>query len=77
MEIHTGRTAPTLYGELADRLLKTIEKGILKPGDRVPSLRASSQSHQVSLNTAKEAYFLLESMGYLESLSLIHILNKS
>ena len=67
MEIHSLRSSPTLYGDLAEKILSHIEKGILKPGDRVPSLRNSSSQYQVSLNTAKEAYFLLENQGYLES----------
>lgn len=67
MESHTGRHQDTLYGGLAEKIMRSIDQGIWKPGDRIPSLRASSLQHRVSLNTAKEAYLLLERQGYLES----------
>lgn len=57
----------TLYAEVADKILAMIEKGALKEGDRVPSIRSLSGQLEVSVNTVKEAYLLLESQRFLEA----------
>jgi len=58
---------PTLYGEVADRVLSLIESGSLRAGDKVPSIRALSGRMAVSVNTVKEAYGLLETQRFLEA----------
>jgi DNA-binding transcriptional MocR family regulator len=57
----------TLYAEVADKVLGMIEKGALKEGDRVPSIRSLSGQLAVSVNTVKEAYLLLEAQRFLEA----------
>jgi len=57
----------TLYGEVADRVLSLIEAGTFRAGDRLPSIRALSERLEVSVNTVKEAYGLLETQRFLEA----------
>lgn len=47
--------------------IKLIEDGLLKPGERLRSIRAGAAEHGVSKNTMAEAYERLVALGYLES----------
>ena len=49
-----------LYETLADELAGRIQQGYYRPGDKLPSVRALSREHQVSISTVQEAYRLLE-----------------
>lgn len=53
----------TLYVNLADLIGARIENGFYRPGDRLPSVRALSVEHGVSLSTVQQAYRLLEDNG--------------
>jgi len=53
----------TLYMNLARLLEDRIEQGLYRPGDRLPSVRALSTEHGVSLSTVQQAYRLLEDNG--------------
>ncbi|MFK3797457.1 PLP-dependent aminotransferase family protein [Pseudomonas sp. NPDC088444] len=53
----------TLYVNLAELLGTRIENGFYRPGDRLPSVRALSVEHGVSLSTVQQAYRLLEDNG--------------
>ena len=57
----------TLYEEVAGKINYLIDKGTLRPGDRVPSIRKLSKQLHVSINTVKEAYNLLEDRCLLEA----------
>jgi DNA-binding transcriptional MocR family regulator len=61
-----NRNVP-LYEQVAERINFLIEQGSLRPGDRVPSIRSLSRQLQVSINTVKEAYVLLEDRQRLEA----------
>ncbi len=63
MEAH----APYRYEQLADLIVGMIDKGALSPGMRVPSVRAVSEQHQLSIATALQAYRMLEDRGILVS----------
>jgi DNA-binding transcriptional MocR family regulator len=56
-----------LYTRIADRFVSLIERGTLRPGDRLPSLRRTSTTEQVSLSTSLQAYALLEMRGFVEA----------
>ena len=47
----------TYAGEIAD----LIRSGVLRPGERLPSVRQAKQQRKVSASTVLEAYNLLES----------------
>src|SRR5688572_13092341 len=56
-----------LYMEVADRIETLIEKKIVKVGDKLPSVRTLSKEQGISLSTAFQAYYLLESKGLIEA----------
>src|SRR6476661_3389866 len=67
--VRRGRTARrdrVLYQRLADELVGLIETRVLRPGDRLPSVRTYSRQKRVSLATVLRAYQLLEDRGYLD-----------
>lgn len=56
-----------LYLSLADRLTSLAASGSLRPGARLPSVRALSEQHGVSVSTAVQAYRTLEDRGVIEA----------
>ena len=56
-----------LYLSLADRLAGLAASGSLRPGARLPSVRALSEQHGVSVSTAVQAYRTLEDRGVIEA----------
>jgi DNA-binding transcriptional MocR family regulator len=56
-----------LYVQVAAKLGGLIEGGVLRTGDRVPSIRRASRQHKVSLTTAVQAYLALENRGLIEA----------
>lgn len=55
-----------LYEEVAAELARLIEGGVLRPGDRIPSVRAMCRERGVSLSTVLEAYRRLQDRGLIE-----------
>lgn len=55
------------YIEVADRIETLIEKKVFKIGDKLLSVRALSKEQGISLSTAFQAYYLLESKGLVEA----------
>ncbi|AXK72135.1 PLP-dependent aminotransferase family protein [Lysobacter sp. TY2-98] len=55
------------YEALAADIAASIQNGLLKPGDRLPSVRQASATRQVSPATVFEAYYLLEAQGLIQS----------
>lgn len=56
-----------LYQEVAEKIARLIEEGVLRPGERVASLRKVGQQYDVSLTTAIQAFILLEDRGLVEA----------
>ncbi|MBU2513688.1 PLP-dependent aminotransferase family protein [bacterium] len=56
-----------LYEEIADKISISIDEGTFKSGDRIPSIRNLSLQMQVSVNTVREAYALLEDRRVIEA----------
>ena len=63
------QTAQTdhLYQEVAERIERLIEKRALKVGDKLLSVRSLSKEQGISLSTAFQAYYHLESKGLVEA----------
>src|ERR1700756_1074207 len=61
------RSSVPLYVRIAETFTRQVATGVLRPGDRVPSLRKLSDQQDVSLSTALQAYLWLENRGYLEA----------
>ena len=55
------------YEALAADIAASIRNGLLKPGDRLPSVRQARASRHVSPATVFEAYYLLEAQGLVRS----------
>lgn len=53
------------YQSLAQHIAQKIYRSELKIGQRLSSLRQFAEQHQVSLNTAKSCYELLEAQGLI------------
>jgi len=59
--------SPTRYEQLADDMAQAIREGLLKPGERLPSVRATCQRRSLSPSTVFQAYGLLETRGLIEA----------
>lgn len=57
----------TLYEQLAQTLETAIRRGVLRTGERLPSIREASVQHGVSIKTVIRAYSTLEGRGLIES----------
>jgi DNA-binding transcriptional MocR family regulator len=55
------------YERIARTLKALIERGVLRPGDRVPSLRDTREQSGASLGTIMRAYAQLEDSGLIEA----------
>jgi DNA-binding transcriptional MocR family regulator len=56
-----------LYIEVAERIEQLIAKKALKVGDKLYSVRALSKEQGISMSTAFQAYYHLESKGLIEA----------
>ena len=56
------------YISLAHRLGQSIQDGVIRPGERLPSLRMLCANEGVSLMTALAAYRRLEDTGLVEAI---------
>lgn len=56
-----------LYLRLAKNIEHQIRHDVLKMGDKLPSVRSVCREHGVSMSTALQAYYDLESKGLIES----------
>ncbi|MFA7606506.1 MAG: PLP-dependent aminotransferase family protein [Rhodocyclaceae bacterium] len=57
----------SLYQDLADRTARLIDDGVLRPGDRLPSIRQACKAYAISPITVTQAYQLLEQRGLVEA----------
>src|SRR3569623_877769 len=55
-----------LYESLASELGQAIERGSLRAGDRLPSVRRLAEERSCSVSTVLEAYLRLENAGLIE-----------
>ncbi|MRV70549.1 GntR family transcriptional regulator [Duganella sp. FT92W] len=56
-----------LYERVAAEIQDQVARGVLRPGERIPSVRQASQNRGVSITTVLKAYTLLESAGVVQS----------
>ena len=56
-----------LYEAFAEEIAQSIRAGVMKRGDRLPSVRQASISRAVSPSTVFEAYYLLEARGLIRA----------
>ncbi len=65
MSADNGREIPR-YEQLADELRTRMKKGVLRSGDRIPSIREMSRRSGLSINTVIRAYRSLERAHLVE-----------
>src|ERR1700754_424636 len=54
------------YEQIVRALSRLIERGVLRPGDRMPSLRDTREKNGASLGTVMRAYAQLEDLNLIE-----------
>ena len=57
----------TIYQQVEHRIMALIDSGVLRNGEKIPSLRMLSEQLKVSVNTVREAYERLENRHYIEA----------
>lgn len=57
-----------VYIEVADRYKEYIKLGIIKKGEKLPSVRTAAGELSINPNTVAKAYSLLEEDGFIRSL---------
>ena len=61
------RDGRPIYEQVKDDLRRLVVSGILKPGDRLPSVRELAGQLAINPNTIQRAYRELEAEGYIIS----------
>ena len=61
-------TKRDVYLEIATRYEKYITLGVIKPGEKLPSVRVAAGDLGVNPNTVQRAYSLLEEKGFIRSM---------
>ena len=56
-----------LVEQIVESIRQRIDDRLLRPGTRLPSIRAFAESHAISRHTTVEAYDRLAALGYLRS----------
>lgn len=59
--------SPLRYQRLAERVADTITSGMLRPGERLLSVRQACNAYQLSPITVLQAYYILEARGLVEA----------
>ncbi|MBU3111478.1 GntR family transcriptional regulator [Clostridium lacusfryxellense] len=61
-----SRSSKPIYEQIIERIKENIIKGILKPGDKLPSVRELASAITINPNTISKAYNELERMKAIE-----------
>ncbi|MCX7923991.1 MAG: GntR family transcriptional regulator [Clostridia bacterium] len=63
-----GRSSKPIYEQIVEGFKEMIIKGILKPGDKIPSVRELSSIIMANPNTVSKAYQELERQKAIETI---------
>lgn len=58
-----------IYEQVVDNFKELIMTGVMKPGEKIPSVRELSKELTINPNTIQKAYRELEKKGYIYSVS--------
>lgn len=61
-----SRSSKPIYEQIIEKIQENILKGILKPGDKLPSVRELASIITINPNTISKAYIELERMKAIE-----------
>lgn len=59
----------SIYEQIRSQISRFIDTGILKPGDKLPSVRSMAEDLGINPNTVMKAYQELEKNGYIYTLN--------
>ncbi len=59
----------SIYEQIVSEVERYVALGILKPKEKIPSVRAMAYDLGINPNTVKKAYDVLEERGVIETLS--------
>ena len=54
-----------IYQQIRDQVVAAIASGELRPGERLPTIRALAEECGINMMTASKAYQLLKAEGYI------------
>ena len=57
-----------VYLDVADRFIQYIKLGVIKNGEKLPSVREAAGDMGINPNTVAKAYSMLEEQGYVRSI---------
>ena len=63
------RSASPIYSQIEQGIRDQIRAGILRPGDKLPSVRELAASLTINPNTIQRAYRELEQQGWIATVS--------
>ena len=63
-----ARDSRPIYEQIIDQIKEQVMKGILKPGDQLPSVRQLASMLTVNANTVMKAYTELERQEVIETI---------
>lgn len=61
------RAATPLYGQIIEQVREAVATGLLRPGDRLPSIRRTAASLDVAPGTVAQAYRHLEALDVIRT----------
>lgn len=61
------KSSKGIFLQIADNLCHQVLEGLLKPGDRVPSVRDLAAEFEVNRNTVMRTYSILEESGIFDN----------
>jgi len=59
------KDATPIYEQIVQRFKSLIVKGVLKPDDKMPSVRTLAMELSINPNTIQKAYMQLEQQGFI------------
>lgn len=59
----------SIFEQIKTQIIRFVELGVLKPGDKLPSVRSLAQDLGINPNTVQRAYALLEEEGIVYTLN--------
>ena len=63
------QTRTPIYFQIIDKIEEFVTRGIVSPGDQIPSIRDLAYTLGINPNTVKKAYDILEQKGIIISKS--------
>ena len=68
MFLINAQSKEPIFEQIQSQILRFIKAGVLKPGDRLPSVRSLAQENGINPNTVSKAYMELEKNGYVNNI---------